>query len=469
MNNKTKIALGLVLFTAGACSSLKDQEDHQLPNIIFILSDDLGYGDLGCYGQVQIATPNIDQLAREGMLFTQHYAGSTVCAPSRCVLMTGQHTGHALIRGNKGVKPMGQYPLADSIVTVAELLKKKSYATAAIGKWGLGGPESEGDPMFHGFDHFLGYKCQSHAHNYYPEYIFKDMDTLRLRNIMPKPVASNQTGFATTRIDYTPDLFAKEAIEFVLANKENPFFLYLALTPPHVNNQAPKGLGMEVPDQGEYADKDWPEIEIDKASMITRMDKDIGDLIAAIRDLGIENNTIVFFSSDNGPHKEGGVDPGFFNSAGNLRGLKRDLYEGGIRVPLIAWWPGVIDSAKVSDHISAFWDFLPTVCDLAGIEKPQNTDGISFLNELKGLKQEEHEYLYWEYPVNAGKKAIRYKNWKAVIPDYKQEPEKLELYNLNIDLEESNNIATENPDIVKLLKQYLNDAHISSSVFPFNN
>jgi arylsulfatase A len=460
------LSAGLMAITSCTPSFLKKEQSIKQPNIIYILSDDLGYGDLGSYGQEKIKTPALDKLANEGMRFTQHYAGSTVCAPSRCVLITGQHTGTAWVRGNMGLKPMGQFPLADSIITVAELLKEAGYATGAIGKWGLGGPGSEGAPTRQGFDYFFGYKCQSHAHNFYPEFIFRNSDTVRLRNEMPHPVASNQTGFATVRIDYTPDLFAREASDFVTRHKGQPFFLYLALTPPHVNNEAPLGLGMEVPDQGEYAEKAWPRIEIDKAAMITRMDRDIGNLIETIRELGIENNTLVIFTSDNGPHKERGVNPEFFNSSGPLRGVKRDLYEGGIRVPMIAWWPGVIKAGTVSDHISAFWDFLPTACEMAGVDIPDHTDGISFLNELTGNTQQKHEYLYWEYPVNVGKLAVRYNNWKAVKPNLRDYPDKMELYDLSKDLAEENDLAPEYPEIVNRINNIIKKAHTPSVHFP---
>jgi arylsulfatase A len=466
--NKLFIPGSAVLLALSSCTCpfSKDNNSVDQPSIIYILADDMGYGDLGCYGQKQIKTPNIDQLASEGMLFTQHYAGSTVCAPSRGVLMTGRHTGNAYIRDNRGIPPMGQFPLADSIITVAEFLKNAGYATGSIGKWGLGGPGSEGDPARQGFDYFYGYKCQSHAHNFYPEFVFRNNDTVTLRNKLPEPVATNQTGFATVRIDYTPDLFAKEAVSFVTRHKDQPFFLYLALTPPHVNNEAPVGLGMEVPEQGEYAGMPWPEVEKDKAAMITRMDRDIGKLIQTLKELGIDKSTLVIFSSDNGPHKEGGVNPEFHDSNGPLRGTKRDLYEGGIRVPMIAWWPEVIKSGSVSHHISAFWDILPTFCELAGIEIPEDTDGISFVNELKGKTQKEHEYLYWEYPTGVGKTALRYKNWKAVKPNLRDKPELTELYDLNSDLGEQSDISAENPEILNLMVDMMESAHTPSTEFP---
>jgi len=313
------------------------------PNIIFILADDLGYGDLGCFGQKTIQTPNIDKLAAEGMKLTDYYAGSTVCAPSRCCLMTGLHTGHALVRGNARV------PLRPEDMTVAKLLKGAGYTTGIIGKWGLGEGGSTGIPNRQGFDYWFGYLNQRHAHNYYPDFLWKNEEKIPLKgNKLTRP-AEGGWGVAAEKVTYSHDLFAGEALNFVEKNKARPFFLYLALTIPHANNEAGK-KGMEVPDFGDYADKDWPEAQKGHAAMITRMDGDIGRLIAKLKALGIDNDTFVFFSSDNGPHKEGGADPAFFKSSGPLRGYKRALYEGGIRVPTIARWPGKIKAGTTSAH-----------------------------------------------------------------------------------------------------------------------
>ena len=429
------------------------------PNIIFILADDLGYGDLGCYGQKVIQTPNIDKLAAEGMRFTDHYAGSTVCAPSRCCLMTGFHTGHALIRGNANV------PLRPSDVTVARLLKGAGYATGIIGKWGLGEAESTGIPNRQGFDYWFGYLNQRHAHNYYPTFLWRNEEQAPLKNEVRD--INPPGGVATKRVEYSHDLFASEALQFVERNKNKTFFLYLPFTIPHANNEA-GNKGMEVPSFGPYADKSWPEPQKGHAAMITRMDGDIGRLMAKIKELGLDDNTLVMFSSDNGPHKEGGGDPEFFNSSGPLKGYKRALYEGGIRVPLIARWPRRIKAGTVSHHISAFWDFLPTCCELAGIEKPEGIDGISMLPTLLGKPgQAEHEYMYWEFHEQGKRQAVRWGDWKGVRQNVAKDPDgPIELYNLKDDIGEKKNVAAGNPEIVKKIEAYMKAAHVPSEHWP---
>ncbi len=433
------------------------------PNIIFILADDLGYGDLGCYGQKRIKTPNIDRMAAEGMRFTQHYAGSTVCAPSRCVLMTGLHTGHCLVRGNQEVKPMGQLPLLPETVTVAKLLKKAGYSTALIGKWGLGAPDSVGIPNKQGFDYFYGYLCQRHAHNYYPEFLFRNEERVPLKGNKVAEPRPDGAGVAVRRAQYSHDLLAKDGLAFVERNKDKPFFLYLAYTIPHANNEAGQ-KGMEVPSLEPYANKSWPEPQKGHAAMITRMDGDIGRLLAKLKDLGLDDDTLVMFTSDNGPHQEGGADPNFFKSPGPLRGIKRDLYEGGIRVPMLARWPGKIKPGSVSDHISAFWDFLPTATELAGVRPPENIDGISMVSTLLGQpeKQKKHKFLYWEFNPR-GTQAVRMGNFKAVRYGTKG---KLELYNLKTDLGEKHNVAGQHPEIVAKIARYLKTARTSSKHFP---
>lgn len=432
------------------------------PNIVFILADDLGYGDLGCYGQKLIQTPNIDQMAAEGMRFTDHYAGSTVCAPSRCCLMTGLHTGHAYVRGNVEVQPMGQLPLPADTETLPKMLKRAGYTTALIGKWGLGGPDSSGTPNNQGFDYFFGYLCQRHAHNYYPEFLFRNDERVPLKNKVENP-SPDGSGVAVEKVEYTYDLMEEETLKFLSDNKDNPFFLYLAVTLPHANNEAGRN-GMEVPDYGEYADKDWPQTEKGRAAMISRLDRGVGRILRRIKNLGIAENTLVFFSSDNGPHREGGSDPNFFAGSGPLRGIKRDLYEGGIRVPLIAWWPGRVEAGVVTNHVSASWDFMPTLAVLSGSDALLNTDGICMAPTLLGVpkKQKEHEYLYWEFHERGFAQAIRMGRWKAIqLPGGSPE-----LYDLQTDLRETTNVAADQPKVMAKVRQYLAAARTPSPFWP---
>ncbi|HZF38501.1 MAG TPA: arylsulfatase [Blastocatellia bacterium] len=431
------------------------------PNIIFIQADDLGYGDLSCYGQRKFKTPNIDRLAAEGLRFTQYYAGGTVCAPSRSALMTGQHTGHTRIRGN------ARYPLLPEDVTVAEVLKSApgapggGYKTALIGKWGLGEAGTTGVPNRQGFDYFFGYLNQRHAHNYYPTFLWRDEERVNLRNVVPDEDEEG-SGNSTNRVDYTHDLMAEEALRFIEGNSGGPFFLYLAFTIPHANNEA-KNKGMEVPDLGEFANKDWPDQEKAKAAMITRMDRDVGRLMALLKKLGIDDNTLVFFTSDNGPHREGGADPDFFDSNGPLRGIKRDLYEGGIRAPMIARWPKRIKAGAKSDQVWAHWDFLPTAAEVAGVKPPANIDGISMLNALLGLRQRNHEFLYWEFHERGFAQAVRMGDWKAVR---KSADSPLELYDLKNDLGEQSDVAVKHPEVVKKIEEYLKTARTESELWP---
>ena len=329
MNRREAIStmgLGAGALAFGGCGG---QTAAAKPNIIYILADDLGYGDLACYGNTMIRTPNLDRMATEGMRFTQHYAGSTVCAPSRCSLMTGLHTGHAYIRGNSEVQPMGQEPLPPETVTVAEVLKEAGYRTALIGKWGLGGPDSTGIPNHQGFDYFYGYLCQRHAHNYYPAFLFRNEERVPLANVVEND-RQDGAGEAIKKVEYSHDLIMKEALDFIEREQDSPFFLYLACTIPHANNEAGE-RGMEVPSDEPYTNEDWPQSQKNKAAMITRMDRDIGTLLTRLAEYGIDRNTVVIFTSDNGPHREGGADPAFLDSNGPLRGIKRDLYEGGIQ------------------------------------------------------------------------------------------------------------------------------------------
>ena len=465
-------SIGLTAASVGASSLLPSctgmgqttKISANRPNIIFILADDLGYGDLGCYGQTTIKTPNIDKMAAEGMRFTDHYAGTTICAPSRCSLMTGLHTGHTLLRSN------GEVPLRPSDVTVAKLVKNAGYTTGIIGKWGLGEPDTTGIPNRQGFDYWFGYLNQRHAHNYYPEYLWRNEEKVRLKNEVRWFRNMNPPGsVATKRVEYSHDLFTKEALGFVEQNKDKPFFLYLAYTIPHANNEAEQDKGMEVPSLEPYADKDWPEPQKAHAAMITRMDSDIGRLMSQLKKLGLDENTLVMFSSDNGPHKEGGADPAFFKSSGPLRGYKVALYEGGIRVPTIARWPARVKAGSVSNHVSAFWDFLPTCCELAGAETPEGIDGISMLPTLLGqsAQQKQHEFLYWEVLLQDKKQAVRMGDWKGVQLDMVKTPKgPIELYNLKSDIGEKHNIAEQHPEIVAKIEKYMMAARTPSKYWP---
>lgn len=440
------------------------------PNIVFILADDLGYGDLGCYGQTKIKTPNLDQMAREGIKFLNFYSGSTVCAPSRAVLMTGMHMGHVHVRGNAGGN-MTRQSLRDEDLTVAEILKQRGYRTALCGKWGLGEntktiPESPGLPNKQGFDYFYGYQSQTHAHNYYPAFLWENETQIPLRNEVVAAGRKNDerlfvAGYATKRIDYSHDLIMEKALSFVRNNKSDPFFLYLALTIPHANNEGTRGTGngQEVPDYGIYQDKpDWSEQDKGQAAMITRMDAGVGRLMELLKELKIDEQTIVMFTSDNGPHNEGGHNVRRFNPSGALRGMKRDLYEGGIRVPMIVRWPGKIPADRTSDHISYFGDFLATACELTDTKVPPGLDSISFLPTLLGRNdQQKHDYLYWEFYEQGSKQAILENNWKAIrIPMFTGE---IELYDLDSDISESNNVAASHPQIVDKMKQRFDQSH----------
>jgi arylsulfatase A-like enzyme len=425
------------------------------PNIIYVLADDLGYGDLGSFGQERIQTPSLDRLAAEGVRFTQHYAGSTVCAPSRCVLMTGLHTGHARVRGNN------RRPLLPDDVTVAELLKGAGYRTALIGKWGLGEAGSTGVPNRQGFDYFYGYLNQRHAHNYYPEFLWRNDERVpQPGNRLAKPTSEGQ-GRSVERTTYSHDVITDEALAFVERAKDGPFFLYLAYTIPHANNEAGR-KGMEVPSHAPYESESWPDPQKGHAAMITRLDRDMGRLLELLDRLDLADSTIVMFSSDNGPHREGGADPGFFESSGSLRGIKRALYEGGIRVPFIVRWPGVVAPGTTSDHVSAFQDVLPTLAEIGGVETPPGLDGISFLPTLRGEgEQPSHPYLYWEFHEQGGRQAVRLGEWKGVRHKVKQDPDgPIELYDLATDPSELRDVSTAHPAIVDRIARIMSEAHV---------
>ncbi|MGB0370090.1 MAG: arylsulfatase [Opitutales bacterium] len=428
------------------------------PNIIFILADDLGYGDLSCYGQEKFETPHIDKLAENGMLFTDHYSGSAVCAPARSSLLTGLHTGRTPIRGNAERFPEGQVPLPASTFTVGHFLQRYGYKTGVFGKWGLGYPGSEGDPLQMGFDRFYGYNCQRMAHSYYPAWLWDDDQREYLWG--------NTRSFQ--KQDYAPDFIHKEVLNFISDNQENPFFIYYAAVQPHADMDAPdeaiaefrgKFPGEKPEPEGYYIGQEEPYAAF--AAMVTILDNYVGDLVSELERLGIAEDTLIIFSSDNGPHDEGGADPEYFNSNGKFRGIKRDLYEGGVRVPMIAHWPGRISPGSVSDHPSAFWDFFPTVADL--LKKPVQApmDGLSFVPTLLNEgQQEQHRYLYWEFPQRDGRVAVRAGKWKAVRYKLKHKnPGAFELYDLENDPGETVNLATDHPEIVKTMQAYIEEAH----------
>jgi arylsulfatase A len=436
------------------------------PNILLIQADDLGYGDLSAYGQSRFQTPALDRLAREGIRFTQYYSGSTVCAPSRAALMTGRHTGHAWIRGN------GEIPLRAEDVTIAELLQKSGYRTAVIGKWGLGTPGTTGEPGKKGFDHSFGFLDHRHAHRQYTDHLWRN----------------GQKVETDLNRDYVNDLFTKEATEFISRDDKRPFFIYMNYTVPHAELRVPEDslapfrdrLLPEKPFANEKADatptgaqfdarslgyRSQPTSHAAFAAMITRMDRDIGSLAELLKTRGIDRQTLIMFVSDNGPHQEGGGDPVFFKSSGGLRGIKRDLYEGGIRVPMIARWTGTIPAGKVSDHAWAHWDMLPTLTQLAGVASttPEGLDGVSMARALRGDAQPAHDFMYWEFHERGFQQAVRMGNWKAVRLK-KDAP--LELYDLAKDPSEQHDVAAANPEVVAKITTYLSTARTESERWP---
>jgi len=450
------------LFALLAMSAMLSCSGPEKPNIVYIMADDLGYGDIGVNGQEIITTPNIDRMASEGLMFSQHYSGSTVCAPSRCCLMTGMHTGHAAVRGNRPMRPEGQVPMPEGTTTVVGLLKDAGYVTGMFGKWGLGGPGSVTDPMNTGFDEFYGYNCQRHAHRYYTPYLWHNNE----RDSMPENLDNN---FET----YSQDRIMEHCLQFIRDNKDKTFFLYAPFTIPHAELQVPEedranymGIFEETVYKGggSYRYQEYPRATF--AGMVSRLDRDVGKMLDLIKELDLEKETIVFFTSDNGPHHEGGADPEFFNSNGIFRGIKRDLYEGGIRMPFIAWSPGKIQ-AGTTNHIAAFWDFLPTACELAGVNAPEGIDGISYAPAVFGKKQNQHNYLYWEFHEQGGKQAIRKGDWKAIRLNVSREEHPVtELYNLANDPGEENNVADKYPEIVQEMDDIFATARTSDPDWP---
>jgi len=464
-------------------TSTRSTADSKLPNIIFIMADDLGYNEVGCYGQKIIKTPSIDRIANQGIRFTQFYAGQAVCAPSRCVLMTGKHTGHSYIRNNGDPKHLqhlktkfgweypGQNPIPDSELTIAEILKEQGYATAAAGKWGLGHFGTTGDPNKQGFDLFYGFNCQRHAHNHYPKFLWRN----NKKEIQP---GNDRTLKGET---YSQDQFVEVGKEFIRANKSKPFFLYLPFAVPHLSIQVPDSSVDEYRDsvkEEEYKHKGYlqhPFPRAGYAGMVTHMDRGIGEILDLLDELKIAENTLVIFTSDNGPTYDrlGGSDSDFFQSAGPFRGFKGSLYEGGIRVPMVARWPGRIKPNSVSDHVSAFWDVMPTLCDVVKTETPNDIDGLSLMPTLLGqtAEQKKHEYLYWEFPSYGGQQAMRTERWKAIRQNMSRkenlDPLKIELYDLAADPSESNDVSAEHPEVVADFAAKMKTARVPNELFKF--
>lgn len=467
MKKKAGIYSVLIVFLWLSCKDEKEiRTVNNLPNIIYILADDLGYGDLGCYGQTKFTTPNIDKLAKQGLLFTQHYAGATVCAPSRSALLTGQHTGHTPIRGNKKIE------LPKESVTIAEVLKNNGYVTGGFGKWGLGTSGNSGSPLQQGFDTFYGYYSQMLAHHYYPNNLWDNDKKINL---------TENDGLKKGQ--YAPNLIHKKALSFIDNHKTKPFFLFYPSIIPHAELFAPqkymnrfvgkfkndskyKGVDNgKFYKKGRYGSQENPKAAF--AAMVSLLDDQVGEIVQKVKDLGLEENTIFIFTSDNGPHNEGGAKPYFFNSNGIYKGLKRDLFEGGIRVPMLVKWKGKIKEGTTTKHSSAFWDVLPTFTDILGVKTPSKTDGISFLPTLlQEKKQQKHDYLYWEFHELKGRKAILKDNWKLVVYKVKTEP-KYFLFNIDKDPSEKINLVEEMPEKVNELKALMANARTESKDFTF--
>lgn len=483
-----------------SCNKSEDKPVPTKPNIIYFLADDLGYGEVGVYGQKIIKTPNMDALANNGMLFTQHYSGAPVCAPARYMLLTGLHSGQAFIRGNDEWKERGdvwdyelasnnpefegQRPIPESTITIGHKLKEAGYTTGLFGKWGLGAPNTEGVPNKQGFDYFFGYNCQRQAHNLYPPHLWENEQKVNLNNELVAPRTKldslsdpyNEDSYAKfNQKDYAPKIIHDKAIEFINKNKEEPFFLYYASPLPHLPLQVPHEdlkvytdiFGEEEPYLGNRGYFPNRNPRATYAAMITYLDQQLGDLVALLKELDLYENTIIILSSDNGPTYTGGVDFEYFESSKPFQNgygrTKGYVYEGGIRVPMIASWPGQIEAGSTSDHISSFYDVMPTLCDIGNIDSPENIDGISFAPELLGNKQTKHEFLYWEFPSYKGQQAVRMGKWKGVRKNIFDGNLDIELYDLENDLAENNDLATQYPEIVKKIEEIMKQEHIPSS------
>ncbi|MBK1875478.1 arylsulfatase [Pelagicoccus mobilis] len=465
----------ICFFAFASIILLGQARESTQPNIVYILADDLGYGDLSSFGQTKFQTPEVDRLAELGMVFTQHYSGSTVCAPSRSCLMTGLHTGHTPIRGNFEIQPEGQLPMPADVQTLPQLLQESGYVTGAFGKWGLGYPGSEGDPMNH-FDVFYGFNCQRLGHHYYPYHLWDNEE---------KVILEGNAGTASG--EYAPELIHQKSLEFIEKNKDVPFFCYIPTIIPHAELAAPeedmerfRGKFEEVKPfegmddgpklrTGYYQSQAEPRTAF--AAMMSVFDRHVGEVVAKLEELGIAENTLVIVTSDNGPHFEGGADPDFFDSNGVFRGKKRDLYEGGVRVPMIAYWPGKIEAGERSDLISAFWDMMPTFAEMAGAESSAKMDGLSMLPTLLGdvENQKTHEYLYWEFHDKGGRQAVRLGNWKAVKYDVLKHPNRrLKLFDLSSDPSESVNLAGSYPEVVERMEKIMKNARTHNENFTFS-
>jgi arylsulfatase A-like enzyme len=456
----TRLMHLVVLLLALCCSAGIAQADSP-PNLIFILADDLGYGELGCYGQKVIQTPHLDQMAGEGLKFTHFYAGATVCAPSRSVLMTGLHHGHTRVRGNAGAGNPGAQALLPSDVTVAGVLQKAGYRTALIGKWGLGdvGKAESGLPRKHGFDEFFGYLNQQHAHNHFTDFLWRNEERVSLPNKVV-PVGENGGGYATEANVFADDLFTEEALKFVTTNKDRPFYLHWTMVIPHANNERSKvlGNGAHVPDFGPYAATDWPDQDKGHAAMITRMDSYVGRMLKHLQDLNLDKNTLVIFSSDNGPHNESRHNLERFQPSGPLTGTKRSLKDGGIRVPCLAWWPDHIEPGSLTDHVGYFGDWFATACELAGARAPDGLDSISFVPTLtKSAEQPQHEFLYWEFHEGGFRQAALYQGrWKGLRSGSFDAP--VQLFDQQNDIAEETDVSDQHPEIAAKIGEYLQGA-----------
>ena len=465
MDKNRLISLSWGMFLTSAACMAQGAGTAERPNVIYLLCDDMGYSDIEAYGQQMISTPNLTRMVNEGMSFTQFYASTAVSAPSRASLMTGQHTGHTKIRGNKEIQPEGQEPLDPNVETLGMLFQQQGYATGCFGKWGMGYPGSGGEANDMGFDEFYGYNCQRKAHSYYPDYLWHNKEKEQL--------GGNK---------YSQDLIHHHALDFIRENaaEDKPFFGYFTYTIPHAELTQPqdsivamyKGKFQEPNpwyDNGDYGTATDPRTQF--AAMITRLDTYVGQIMDELERLGIADNTLFIFTSDNGPHNEGGADPTFFNTEERLRGLKRALYEGGMRVPFIAWWPGTVEAGAITDLQAAGWDIMPTCADLLGVDaswRDEAMDGLSILPTLTGEgEQQEHEFLYWEFHEEGGRQAVRAGDWKLIRQNIQSGNPTLELYNIAEDPHEDNNVISANPDKADELEAIMDREHVHSDMFNF--